>query len=253
MNISFQKKSGAPDLDIAFFWKMTVEAKSPVTDHFIPELFFDFFLVKEGKVQYVDETQGEESELPRQSLKTIHTRPLKFVFSTPLTLYGARLPLEFGESFWEEAKAGRFLKQAWVGNETDDLESFKAQVEVHLKSHQKRKSPYPMFRSGLDESDWLVHFSPRHKRRLYQGMFGLSRKELQNIHNVHTFLEQNCDFGSQNPRIIEHVNPEVFYDQPHLNHAFKRMTGFSPLEYFEVSSILQDNLMSASYNEVPNI
>jgi len=56
----------------------------------------------------------------------------------------------------------------------------------------------------------------------------------------------------QNPRIIEHVTPEVFYDQPHLNHAFKKMTGLSPVEYFEVNSILQDNLMSASYNEVPN-
>jgi len=148
-------------------------------------------------------------------------------------------------------KANRFLEQAWVVNETDDLESFKTQVGIHLKRHQMRKSPYPMFKSALDESDWLVNFSPRHKRRLYQTMFGLNRKELQNIHNVHTFLEQTCDFGPQNPRIIQHVNPEVFYDQPHLNHAFKKMTGFAPVEYFEASSILQDNLMSASYNEIP--
>jgi AraC-like DNA-binding protein len=44
----------------------------------------------------------------------------------------------------------------------------------------------------------------------------------------------------------------VFYDQPHLNHAFKKMTGLSPVEYFEHNSILQDNLMSASYNENQN-
>jgi hypothetical protein len=46
------------------------------------------------------------------------------------------------------------------------------------------------------------------------------------------------------------VTPDVFYDQPHLNHSFKKMTGLAPVEYFQNSSILQDNLMSASYNEV---
>lgn len=61
------------------------------------------------------------------------------------------------------------------------------------------------------------------------------------------FLEQTCAF-TQNPRIIGYVNPDVFYDQAHLNHVFKKMTGRSPVEYFEASSILQDNLMAASYN-----
>ena len=72
---------------------------------------------------------------------------------------------------------------------------------------------------------------------------------MQNIQNIQSFLEQTCDFGSQNPRIIRHVDPDVFYDQPHLNHTFKKMTGVAPVEYFETNSILQDNLMSASYNE----
>jgi methylphosphotriester-DNA--protein-cysteine methyltransferase len=106
-----------------------------------------------------------------------------------------------------------------------------------------------MLKQKLDESDWLVHFSARHKRRLYKTIFGASRKELQNIHNLHSFLDQACDFSSENPRIIQYINAEVFYDQPHLNHSFKKMTGFSPVEYFEANSILQDSLMSASYNE----
>jgi AraC-like DNA-binding protein len=49
------------------------------------------------------------------------------------------------------------------------------------------------------------------------------------------------------------MNPEVYYDQPHLNRAFKKLTGFSPVEYFQANSILQDNLMSASYNEVSEL
>jgi methylphosphotriester-DNA--protein-cysteine methyltransferase len=102
----------------------------------------------------------------------------------------------------------------------------------------------------LQESAWLVQYSPRHKRRLYKATFGLSRKELHNIRNVQSFLEQTCDFAARNPRIIQHVNTEVFYDQPHLNRTFRKMTGFSPIGYFQANSILQDNLMSASYNEI---
>lgn len=127
---------------------------------------------------------------------------------------------------------------------------FASQITEHIQKHRTKKWPYPMFLPTLEESGWLVNFSPRHKRRLYKATFGLTRKEIQNIRNVHSFLEQTCDFASQNPRIIQHVNAEVFYDQPHLNHTFKKLTGFSPVEYFQANSILQDNLMSASYNEI---
>ena len=54
------------------------------------------------------------------------------------------------------------------------------------------------------------------------------------------------------PRIVAYVNADSFYDQPHLNNAFKKVTGLSPLAYFEANSILQDNLMAASYNEHSN-
>jgi methylphosphotriester-DNA--protein-cysteine methyltransferase len=105
-----------------------------------------------------------------------------------------------------------------------------------------------MLSPSLEESEWLAHYSPRHKRRLYRSTFGISKKEMKAIQNVHTFLGQTCDFSTPNPRIIEHIDSDVFYDQPHLNKAFKKMTGLSPLEYFQTSSILQDNLMAASYN-----
>jgi methylphosphotriester-DNA--protein-cysteine methyltransferase len=162
--------------------------------------------------------------------------------------------LKFAESFWEENIQPNFLlKQQWADKNINNLEAFSSQVAEFIQQRQTRRNPYPMFKSALDESDWLVNFSPRHKRRLYKATFGLSRKELMNIQNIHSFLEQTCDFASENPRIIQHVNPEVFYDQPHLNHTFKKMTGFSPVEYFEAQSVLQDNLMSASYNEVSGL
>jgi AraC-like DNA-binding protein len=242
MNIMFQKKRGDSSLGIAFFWKIEVETKSPVTitDHFIPELFFDYFFTKEGRIRCLGETHGTKFNLPQQALKTMHTHRWTFVFSTPLVLYGARLSLKFAESFWGEAKANCFLKQEWVRKDTHDLGSFQAQVVTHLESHRTKKLPYPMFSSDLEESAWLSNFSPRHKRRLYQAVFGLSRQELQNIRNIHSFLERTCDFASETPRILRHVSPEVFYDQPHLNHAFKKMTGFAPVEYFHANSILQE-------------
>jgi len=251
MEITFQKEKGGPALGIAVSWMLTIRLDSSlsVTDHFIPELFYDYFYIQEGSIRCVDETQGTEFSLPSQALKTLYIGPLKFVFSTPLVLFGARMSLEFAESFWGEIKANCFVGQDWVGEEAGNLQSFTSQVKEYIQKHRENKWPYPMFSNALEESSWLVNFSPRHKRRLYKSTFGVSKKELWSIQNVHSFLEQNCDFDAEYPRIIQHVNAEVFYDQPHLNHTFKKLTGLSPLEYFEANSILQDNLMAASYNE----
>ena len=252
MRISFQRLPGDAKLGIEFYWKFSVDAKAAekrtFSDQLIPELFFDFFYVAKGAVTV--KTKGLRFSLPRQSLKTIFSQPVTFEYSVPLVLYGARLSLKFAESFWAEMKANSFLTQAWVEKEPKSLYVFAKQVGDTIRLNRIEKSPYPMFSNRLDESAWLVNFSPRHKRRLYAAMFGLSRKELMNIRNVQSFLEQTCDFAAQNPRILHHVNPDVFYDQPHLNRSFKKMTGFSPVEYFEAHSLLQDNLMSASYNEV---
>ncbi|MGD8404483.1 MAG: hypothetical protein PVJ21_12540 [Anaerolineales bacterium] len=113
MNITFQRQTGKPDSNISFTWMMTIQADSPqtITDRLIPELFFDYFYVKEGEVKYVDSVQDTEILLTSQTLKALYTRPFKFVFSTPLVLFGARLSLEFTESFWDKMKANCFLEQ----------------------------------------------------------------------------------------------------------------------------------------------
>lgn len=252
MKILFQKQKGNPALGIAFFWSMTLGTKSPtlISDHFIPELFYDYFLIKKGSIKAVD-SRGNEFTFPQQTLKTLHTRPIKFVFSTPLILFGARLSLKFAESFWgKDIKSNSFIEQNWSTKEPKDLATFAFQVTETIQKRRESKTIAPLLSPALDESAWLGGYSLRHKSRLYKSVFGISKKEMWSIKNVHSFLEQTCDFASQNPRIIQHVNPEVFYDQPHLNHSFKKVTGFSPVEYFETSSLLQDNLMSASYNEI---
>lgn len=251
MKILFQKKKGISQLGILFFWKIviTTDSKLNITEQFIPEPFYDYFFIKKGNIKIID-SQSKKRVLPPQSLKCIFSQPLRFYFSTPLILYGVRLSLKFAESFEGEMNVNEFQNQVWVKHEAKSLSDFARQVTNHIAVHRKQKNPYPLFKVEMQESDWLKNFSPRHKRRLYQNTFGLSRKELQNIYNLHMFLEQICDFGFQNPHIIRHLNPEVFYDQPHLNHIFKKITGLSPVEYFETHSVLQDNLMSASYNEI---
>jgi AraC-like DNA-binding protein len=245
MNITFQKKPGDPTLGTAFFWRMTIEGARPfsLTDHFIPELFYDYFYIHAGAIEHND------SNLPRQTLKTLHTRPLTFTFSTPLILYGVRLSLSFAESYSQsKLENNSFLTPCWLTEPPQSLGEFETAVTTRLQTNRQPQNPYPMLTPAKEETNWLAAYSPRHKRRLYKATFGLSRKELDSIHSIQAFLEQTCDFAAENPRIIEYVNPEIFYDLPHLNHAFKKITGFSPLAYFEASSILQDNLMAASYN-----
>jgi len=251
MHITFRKHPGVPALGIAFFWNLTIESRSAVylREHFIPELFYDYLFIRRGIVRCVDESRGRKYKLSPQTLKSLHTHPVTLLHSGPLNLFGARLSLKFAELYWkDDIQSNQFLEQNWVAGHINDLETFAEKVSEHISNRQIRKTPHPMLKRGLLESDWLIHYSPRHKRRLYKSTFGLSRQEMQNIQNLHIFLEQTCDFGAQQPRIIQHIDHEVFHDQPHLNHIFKKMTGYSPVEYLETNSMLQENLMSASYN-----
>ena len=250
---SFQKKAGNPSLGILFCWKLTVEADpyTRLSEPFIPELFFDFFFIRQGEVNYADKLKGVEIPVARQALKTIHTQPLTLTLSAPLILFGVRLSLSFAESFWEQQiPANQFLAQNWVEPGTDDLQSFTRQVSNTIEAQRSSKAASPMLSPTLEETEWFAHFSPRHKRRLYKSIYGISRKELGAIQGLHVFLGQTCDFSSQSPRIIEYIDSDVFYDQPHFNHLFRKMTDLSPLEYLQASSVLQDNLMAASYNEI---
>jgi len=255
MKISFQKKNGDPQLGISFFWRLQidVEQSRAISDVFIPELFFDYFYVWQGSVQVVGAERDSEYLLSQQSFKTLFTHRIDLVLNAPIVLYGARFSLPFAEWFWEkQMPAHQFLAQNWIDCTVDDLNTFAAQMTQMIQENRVKKTTATLFTVSFAESDWLKHYSPRHKRRLVKSVFGLSKKEILRVRNLHLFLGQTCNFAAQSPRIVEHVNAEVFYDQPHLNHAFKKITGLSPLAYFEANSILQDNLMAASYNALPD-
>ncbi|KAA3663620.1 MAG: hypothetical protein DWQ04_09870 [Chloroflexi bacterium] len=255
MKISFQKKKGDPQLGVLFFWRMQIDVETPCTisDIFIPELFYDYFYIEKGAMRCVDTKQEIDFLLPPQSLKTLYTHRLKFVLDVPIIVFGARLSMSFAESFWmKEMPSNLFMEQNWVTCQGDDLNTFASQMTQTIQENRVKKTVASLFSASLAESDWLRHYSARHKRRLVKSVFGISKKEIVAIRNLHLFLGQTCDFAAQSPRIVEYVNDAAYYDQPHLNHAFKKMTGLSPLAYFEANSILQDNLMAASYNALPD-
>lgn len=253
VKVSFQKKDGNASLGIVFYWKLTIEGDSPgrILDRFVPELFYDFYFVQKGEVSYVDKSRGVDVPLAQQTLKTIHTQPLTLALTPPLVLFGARLTLKFAESYWEgQIPSNQFLEQNWVEPGHYDLTTFAGQISKTIKKHRTRRTESQMLSPTLEESEWFSHFSPRHKRRLYKHVFGISKKELRAIQALHAFLGQACDFTSESPHIIEYIDAEVFYDQPHFNHLFKKMTDLPPLAYLQAGSILQDNLVAASYNEI---
>jgi AraC-like DNA-binding protein len=246
MKISFQIKKQDTLPELMFCWRMTIDMvqETAVSDIFIPELFYDFIYIQKGQMISAGAT------LPRQTVKTLYTQRLDLVLQTPLVLYGARFVLPFAELFWQkQMPANSFLEQDWLESSVPNLDSFTSQVVIAVTTRRIQKTIAPMFQPSLAETDWLAAYSPRHKRRLYKSVLGITQKELRVIQNVHQFLGQTCDFATSMPRIVEYVNADSFYDQPHLNNAFKKLTGLSPLAYFESNSILQDNLMAASYNE----
>jgi len=251
MEITFRKLAGQPALGILFFWRLEITGGRPGTlaDYLIPELYYDYLCIQRGQITAVDPAREIEFTLPQQTLRGLCTRPLGLRYITPLVLFGARLSLSFAEYYWEpRLKANTFLEQAWIGHRPASLAAFASQLTGYVRAHRARKCPYPVLNAALQETNWLSSYSARHKRRLYQSVFGLSRQALERVRGLHAFLEQLCDFEARRPHILAHVNPDRFYDQPHLNRVFKKMTGFSPLEYFATPACLQDNLLAASYN-----
>ena len=249
MQISFRKLAGVPALDIAYFWRLQIDGPTAVhADHFIPELYYDFLYVQQGQLAWSTTDSEPPQVLPAQSLRTLHTRGLELQFTLPLVLYGARLYLRLAENIPHTLPNGHFLPLNWVAPPIKSLTDFAAQLQPALQANRQRRLAGPMFSAGLSESAWLAAYSPRQRRRHYQKVFGLSRQDLLAIDNLHRFLGQTCNFGDENPRLVEYVDEEAYYDQPHLNRAFKKITGFTPLAYFEASTVLQDNLMAASYN-----
>jgi hypothetical protein len=248
MRIAFHKLPGDPTLGVAFFWRLALTARRPlaVSDLFIPELFYDYVQVQRGRVE-VAGCAPLAAAAP--VLKTLQTRSLRLTLHAPLVVYGARCTLGFAERCWEPAlPANTLLPQQWAARRVRDLPTFAAQVTAHLRARQTPKAPYPLLTPALAETSWLRAYSPRQKRRWYLSVFGLSRQALDRLAAVQAFLAQACQFDEAAPRLLHHLDPEIFYDQAHLNHAFKRVTGLAPRDYFQAGSLLQDNLMAASYN-----
>ncbi|MEM7797904.1 MAG: hypothetical protein AAF633_01825 [Chloroflexota bacterium] len=257
MKIAFQKKKAKPsDLPgIDLFWRMSIDGPTgqAVIDHFIPELKFDYFYLLQGTIKSKFGSHDQPQLLPSQFLKTIQTKSLSFHFTLPLIMMGVRLNLSFAD-FYDcgPIDGGRFKPVSWLEKQVEgeiSLEEFSKRVQSALKMLAIPSPPQPRLTPELKPTSKLADYSPRHRRRLIKAIYGVSHKEMQVIQKINVFLQQACDFSDDAPHIIDYLGDDAFYDQSHLNHLFKKTTGFSLLKYFEHSSALQDNLMAVSYNE----
>jgi AraC-like DNA-binding protein len=246
MKILFNLGPGDESLHLDYVWRLEVSDLGRLREHFIPEPYFDYLWAETGGLDWRPLDQENWHPVPNQALKSLFSGPIELQFRTPLILWGARFNLAFAETREDGLEDVRgFARQDWWNAEAPDLASFAHQMTPAMVS---KSAATRILNAQLSITPEFSRYSARHQRRQFRKTFGISRQDLERILNVQAFLAQTCDFGSENPRIIDYVNDAVFYDQPHLNRTFKRMTGLSPLEYFERQSLLQDNLMAASYN-----
>ncbi len=252
MNITFRKQPGLNQYGIAFFWEMQITSDDERTfqDTLIPELFFDFFCIQEGQITQRDLQGNNVNAYSNSFIKPIFTQPLLFDYHLPIRCFGARLTPRFVAGFTKNLGQPNTLSTAdWFPDFSEDLKQFGIHFEHTIKAHWD-DTAVAYLTPTLEETAQFKTYSPRHKRRLFKKRFGISQKEMGNIQKVHAFLAQSCDFSSDNPHIIDYLDDDHFYDQSHLNHTFKKMTGLSLLDYFDENTVLQDNLMAVSYNEL---
>ncbi|MET0464690.1 MAG: AraC family transcriptional regulator [Chitinophagaceae bacterium] len=83
----------------------------------------------------------------------------------------------------------------------------------------------------------------RNLERLFREFVGLSPKRLCTIHRVHNFIrETRTDRSSA--RFTSGALSSGYFDQAHLNHEFKSLTGITPGDYFRNGERLAVNFFS---------
>jgi AraC-like DNA-binding protein len=251
MQVTFRTLAGHPELGINMFWQwsLTSASKASISETLIPELFYDFIYVHRGRVRFEDQEGGDSDVMSGQYLRLLHTRPLILHINPPAVLMGARFHLRFAEQFDLQTalESGQVIfAQNWLRQLPRTLAQFANAVTSHLRDTTHSASAH-MLTDDLEETTQLLSYSLRHRSRMFKRIFGINLKQLHQLQKLHRFLAQDCGFAVRSA-IIEHIDAVDFHDQAHLNHMVKHLTGLSPRQVIARKSVLQDYLMSASYN-----
>ena len=247
MQVQFHLGPGHPEIGLEFVWRLKLDGTTLLSEHIIPEPYFDYYWVDVGALSWQADSRVNDLNGSSGFLRPLFLGPMTLHFQTPAVVWGARFNLRFAEQFSVQPGRATWQPVDWLKDAPPSLPALHRLLITKLTS-QLHPVQSPIFEPDLSIRTQFTTYSARHRRRLFRKAFGISRQDLARMLNVQAFLDQACNFGQAEPKIIQYVNDEVFYDQPHLNHTFKRMTGLSPLDFFEKQAILQDNLMAASYN-----
>ncbi|MFW6043542.1 MAG: helix-turn-helix domain-containing protein [Marinilabiliaceae bacterium] len=92
--------------------------------------------------------------------------------------------------------------------------------------------------SNIDQLASIACLSRKQLERLFSGRIGTSPRQFMNIVRFQNAIGYKarypeCNFTS----LAFHCG---FYDQPHMNHEFKKMSGLTPREFFAGNDSVSD-------------
>jgi AraC-like DNA-binding protein len=99
--------------------------------------------------------------------------------------------------------------------------------------------------STINELTKLTGYSERKLERLFHQAIGISPVKYLQIVRLHYFLSLMRSAHSKESLTITGLE-SGYYDQPHLIHNFKRITGLTPGQYLSTASALTVNLITVN-------
>jgi AraC-like DNA-binding protein len=96
---------------------------------------------------------------------------------------------------------------------------------------------------GVHELCSITGWHQRNLERLFREFVGLSPKKLCTINRVHNFIRE-ARLDRSSARFTSGALSSGYFDQAHLNHEFKSLTGITPSDYFRHREHLAVNFFS---------
>nr|WP_255724198.1 helix-turn-helix domain-containing protein [Terrimonas ginsenosidimutans] len=96
---------------------------------------------------------------------------------------------------------------------------------------------------GVNELSLLTGCHQRNLERLFREYVGLSPKKLCTLNRIHNFIHESRKEMSA-AKFTAGALSSGYFDQAHLNHEFKAITGITPTDYFRDREHLAVNFFS---------
>ena len=194
---------------IVFFWKALLP--KPAHEIWIPSPWFDYTVSinADGNPNLI--VHGPESESSNSTLAVG-------------SIFGVRIVC---------SRTGKRLLEQLVDQPLPrSLDELQGRISKHAAQLANERPRYK---------------SVRQQSRDFKKIYGVSKTQLEHIKSVHRFLARECGYSPTSENITHHIDYSRYYDQPHFNKLFLKVTGMNPTDFFKTYEGLGEQLMSFSY------